>query len=211
MKKMVFIGIVALLGMATAQAQDSSAHRYGFRDRPHRGHMQRGHMERGNLTDDQRAKLKTINDSFRKSMRDLYQQDDITVKEWRSRMEELKSKHREEVSSVVGTENGRQSHQYGRKGMQHRGYRGGGTRENLSQALDLSAKQQEALKKSRTETRKKIAALQENDKLSREEKRKSMQSIRKAQQEAFRSMLTKEQLEKLEQMKQHQPRHRMAR
>lgn len=58
--------------------------------------------ERQKLSDEQRKKARKMNEEFRRDMMDLRQKDDITVKEWRSRMGELNRKHREDMRGLFG-------------------------------------------------------------------------------------------------------------
>ena len=56
------------------------------------------------LSDDQKAKFKATNDEFRQQMEELRKKDDITVKEWRTRMETLRKDHHEKMQGLLTSE-----------------------------------------------------------------------------------------------------------
>src|SRR5258708_38178968 len=64
-------------------------------------HQQGMMAQKLNLTEDQKAKFKSINEDFRKQMQDLKKKDDITVKEWKTRKENLMKDHIEKMQSVL--------------------------------------------------------------------------------------------------------------
>lgn len=69
--------------------------------------MERQHLlmrQQPELSDEQKNKFKSLQEDFRKNMMDLRKKDDITVKEWRSRMENLQKKHQEDMQSIFTPE-----------------------------------------------------------------------------------------------------------
>ncbi len=98
--KKIFAGLVVLaMTVTTIQAQDPQRKM----DRMKRGQGMMMH-QRSNLTEEQKQKFKALNEDFRKKMTDLRKQDEITVKEWRSRMAELQKKHHTEMQNVLSPE-----------------------------------------------------------------------------------------------------------
>ena len=69
----------------------------------HKGHhgMDGIDMQKLNLTDAQKEQFKTQRESFRKQMEELKKNDNITVKEWKSRMETLKKDQRTKMQSIL--------------------------------------------------------------------------------------------------------------
>ena len=57
-----------------------------------------------NLSDEQKAKLKTLNEEHKKQMEELKKQDNITVKESRERMEGLRKDHQAKFQSILTPE-----------------------------------------------------------------------------------------------------------
>jgi len=91
--------MVLALAITTAQAQ--------YPQRKMRL-MQRGqHLmlrQQSALSEEQQKKLKTLQEDYRKNLMNLRKKDDITVKEWRSKMEDLQKKHHDDMQSFYPPE-----------------------------------------------------------------------------------------------------------
>src|SRR5262245_27187253 len=97
MKKIIvctFVLAVAIQGIMAQDVPDQK--RETFRGRQHKEAFQQL-----NLSEDQKAKFKSLNDDFRQQMQDLRKNDNITVKEWRAKMEALHKDHRTKMSSIL--------------------------------------------------------------------------------------------------------------
>ena len=89
MKRIIVSVFAIVFSVAAVQAQE-------IPERKHDGvHQKDGHkrhhgkeMADFNLTEDQKAKFKTLNEEQHKQMADLKKQDNITVKELREKMED---------------------------------------------------------------------------------------------------------------------------
>ena len=85
-----------VLSLVVASRAQEIPERKTERPMMHQRHLGRHHkpgmdMKQLNLTDAQKEQFKTQRESFRKQMEELKKNDNITVKEWKSRMETLRA------------------------------------------------------------------------------------------------------------------------
>jgi hypothetical protein len=198
MKKIILSALIAVAVAGTASAQDTQdkqPRRKGFGQHPY------GMTSKLNLTEDQKKQMKTINEDFRKQMTELRKNEDITVKEWKSRMKSIQEGHKTKVQQVLTPEQKAQLEKakQDRKGkFQKRGKFGGS---HFGKDLNLTADQQAALKKQRSEMMQKMKAIREDKSLSEEQKKVEINKFREQQQQSLKSILTEEQINKLQQKK----------
>lgn len=197
MKKIIFSALIAVAVAGSASAQDQQPRREGF------GRHQHGMMQQLNLTDEQKAEMKTINEDFKKQFTDLQKNEDITVKEWKSRMKSIREDHKNKVQQVLTAEQkaSLEKIRQDRKGKMHK--RGRHSMDSLKKELNLSAEQESALKQQRTDMMQKIKAIKEDKSLSDEQKKAEMKKFREQQHQSLKSILTEEQINKLQQKKSH--------
>jgi Spy/CpxP family protein refolding chaperone len=193
MKKIIvstFILAVATLGL---QAQKTPQEKHGkFSGRHHQEAFQQL-----NLSEDQKAKFKSANEDFGKQMKALKANENITVKESKSKMESLRKDHRAKVQSLLTPEQKTQL----AKAREERGSRHKADQEarmeKMKTRLGLSDDQAAKLKSNRAEMSGKMKALRENKSLSEEQKKEQMKELMKKQKESMKSVLTEEQLQKM--------------
>jgi Spy/CpxP family protein refolding chaperone len=198
MKRIIFSALIAVAVAGSASAQDQQPRREGF------GRHHQGMMQQLNLTDEQKAEMKTINEDFKKQFTDLQKNEDITVKEWKSRMKSIREDHKNKVQQVLTAEQkaSMEKIRQDRKGKMHK--RGGKHgMDKLKKELNLTAEQESALKQQRTDMMQKIKAIKEDKSLSDEQKKAEMKKFREQQHQSLKSILTEEQINKLQQKKSH--------
>ncbi len=104
--KKIIVSVLALGFIATVQAQDIPE-RKGEGFKPHSGpgmhHKKHGGMDFKalNLTEEQKSQMKSQRDAFRKQMDELKKNDNITVKEWKSRMETLRKDQKSKMEGIL--------------------------------------------------------------------------------------------------------------
>jgi Spy/CpxP family protein refolding chaperone len=202
----------ALIGMALAAfvvtgacAQDQST---GLTERS-KGHHRMDKLQQLNLTDEQKTELKSINEDYKQQMTDLKKSEDkITVTEWKSKKSTMRKEHREKVQKLL-TEEQKAS----LKNMKHerkRDMRKHGARrlEHMKKELNLTDDQVAAIKKNHDTMGEKFKAIREDKNLTEDQKKVELKEFKKQQHESLKSILTEEQLQKLEQQKKHHKRHR---
>ena len=191
-------GLIATL----SQAQEIPDRRPGKEDnitRDHRG----GELEKLNLSEEQKAKFKSLREENRKQMEELKKNDNITVREWRATREALRKEHREKVQSLLTNEQKAQlekSRQERKVQMEERAktrpdsYRV----EKMKQELNLTEEQSAKLKSNREALQQKMRTLREDKTLSDEAKREQMRELMKQRKVNLRSILTEDQWKKLQ-------------
>lgn len=199
--KKAFIGLAfAALIATTACAQDQQN---SLAERP-RGHHRGGmNMEQLNLSDQQKTEMKAINEDFKTQMTDLKKSEDkITVTEWKNKMATIRKDHHEKVQKVL-TDDQKAS----LKKMMHarkfdmRKHGGRRNLDHMKKELNLTDEQVTALKKNHEAMSQKFKAIREDKKLTDDQKKAELKEFKKQQHESLKSILTAEQLQKLEQQK----------
>ena len=95
MKKIILTSIVAAFAVLAVQAQEIPDRNRDFKPMEKHRHHMKAEMKDLNLTDAQKAEFKANNEEFRKKMDELKKNENITVKEWKNRMETIRKEHQE--------------------------------------------------------------------------------------------------------------------
>ncbi|MEO5562921.1 MAG: hypothetical protein ABIR18_05785 [Chitinophagaceae bacterium] len=201
MKKIIVCVFVLAVAIQGINAQDQpKENREKHRNRHHDNAFQ--HL---NLTEDQKAKFKSMNDEFRKQTQDLKKNDNITVKDWKGKMETLRKDHRTQMQSILTKEQKTQLE----KGKQERKSRheesAGARMDKMKSRLNLSDDQAAQLKKNRTEMSGKMKAIRENQSLTDDQRKEQARDLKKKNSESFKKILTEEQLKRLHEKQRHRP------
>jgi Spy/CpxP family protein refolding chaperone len=207
MKKIILSVLVAAAVVTTSMAQDIPE-----RKRP--GHEMKRKHHRGdefkklNLSEDQKAQFKALNEENRKQMAELKKNDNITVKEWNSKKEALRKDHREKMQTLLTTEQKAQLEKSKMDRKEKMGERSTARMDKMKTSLGLSDDQSAKLKSNRTAMQEKMKSIRENKSLDDQAKKEQVKELMKKQKEDMRSILTEEQLKKLDEQKQKRPSHR---
>ena len=182
------------MAVATVQAQDIKHRRHGK-------HHQGMDMQKLNLTDDQKGKLKSIHEDFRNQMTELKKNDNITVKEWKTRMENLRNDHKTKMQGLLTNDQKAQVEKMKteRKAMHETNAKA--RMEKMKIKLGLNDDQVAKMKTNRTEMAEKMKAIRENKSLDEAKKKEQMKDLMKKNKEKMKSILTEEQLKKLQERK----------
>ena len=224
MKRIVTTAFIIALSLGAAQAQTkegAAKKEHGQHQKGHRGGMG---MEKLNLSADQKTRIQAINEAYRKQLTELKGQTNITVAEAKSRREALQTKHRADLQAVLTAEQRAQvetmrkegqakgkkaefkrgegfkkdSTGFGKRG-DHQGMRQGRDgMQKMQQELNLSADQQAQMAKLREEFKTKSQGIRNNTSLSQEQKKEQFKSLAQEHRSQVKSILTKEQQEKME-------------
>lgn len=163
-----------------------------------KGMMDRIPLKELDLTDAQREAFRKQREAFRQRMDALKKQEDITVREWKTRMENLRKEHQAAMGNILTPEQKTKMEELRRReGDRRLG--------DLKQRLQLSDDQTMQLKKIQEATQKRMRALREDSGLSAEQKRESMRKLMKEQKESMTKLLTEEQRKKMKDMRPHGP------
>lgn len=210
MKKIITSALVLALTIGAAQAQTTSTQdkeKHGRKE-----HNMQG-LKQLNLTSEQKAKLKTLHEQERKEMEALKDNKNAS----KEQRQELHKKYQEQMEAILTPDQRQQFEKMkaekmakGKTGDFKRGegqkgdFKRGG---DFQKELGLTQDQQDKMAKIREGYRGQFEALRANNSLSQEEKRAKMQELMKKQQEDMKTVLTKEQVEKMKSLrKEHSPR-----
>lgn len=209
MKKIILATLVLSLTFAikAQEIPERKAERPTMMHGKHKGHhsMAGMEMQKLNLTDAQKEQFKTQRESFRNQMEELKKNDNITVKEWKSRMETLKKDQKTKMQSILTSD---QKAQLEKMKAEHKAMNeidAKARMEKMKIHLGLSDDQVAKMTKNRTEMAEKMKALRENDKMDSEKKKEQMHDLMKKQKEQMKSILTEEQMKKLQEGRKHGP------
>lgn len=193
MKKIIVCTIVLAVAIQSIRAQEMPERkREKIESRHHRDGFH--HL---NLSEDQKAKFKSLNEDYRKQMQDLKKNDEITVKEWKTRLENLRKDHRDKMSSLLTEEQKNQLSKSRQDSDKRRGERGEGRIDRMKTRLNLRDDQTTRLKEGRSEMAGKMRAIRENQSLTDDQKKDQFQELRKKQQENLKMILSEDQLKRL--------------
>lgn len=198
MKKIISLCLVLAVATVTLQAQDVREKRHEVSKDHHQGGF---HDLK--LSDDQKAKFKSLNDDYRQQMQDLKKQDDITVKEWKSKMQALKEDHHTKMQGLLTPDQKAQLEKAkeGRKGNRDADRKD--RSERMKTRLGLTDDQSAKLKQSHSEMAEKMKAIRENKSLTDDQRKEEFKKMKEQQKESLKSILTAEQLKKLQEKKGH--------
>jgi Spy/CpxP family protein refolding chaperone len=168
-----------------------------------RHHMAGIDMKQLNLTDAQKEQFKTQKESFHKKMEELKKNDNITVKEWKTRMEALRKEQKTKMEGILTAD---QKAQIEKMKTEHKAMKeidAKARMEKMKLHLGLTDEQAAKISKNRTEMMEKMKALRENDKMDPEKKKEQMKELMKKQKEEMKSILTEDQMKKFQLGRQH--------
>ena len=202
MKKIIMSALVLAVTMGAAQAQTATP------DKTHRKEHKMHRLDALNLTEDQKAKLKTLHEQQKKEMEAL-KKDKEANKEQRK---EIHKKYRDQMESILTPEQKQQFEKMkadkkeGRKNGEFKkgegfGRKGGFDRDGLAKELNLTQDQQDRVAKIRSDFRSQFAALRNDQSLSDDQRKTKFKELMKAQQAQMKTVLTPEQVEKMKSLR----------
>ena len=187
---------------ANAQTPDNSKNQEQQHHFRHRGQHGRDMLAKKlNFSDQQKEQLKTINSDFKNKMMDLKKHDEITVKEFKSQMSALQKSHRDQMQALLTPSQKDQLSTMKEERMKMAKVNAGARAEKMKIKLGLSDTQANQLKTMRTETFGKIKSIHADNSLSQEQKHEQIKSLVMQQKDQLKTVLTPDQLQKLEEMK----------
>jgi Spy/CpxP family protein refolding chaperone len=195
MKKLIVSVILTAISFAAIQAQEGPEFRKGKR------HHHEMAIQKLNLSEDQKTKFRTLNEGFRKEMEELQKQDNITVKEWKSRKEKLRTDHKKSIERLLTNDQKEQLKKIQADREVQSTARGEKRMDMMKEQLALTNEQSAKMKELRSELSEKMKGIRENKSLEPEQKKEQMKDLMKQNKEKMKSILTDEQLKKLQERK----------
>lgn len=158
--------------------------------------------ERDNLqlTDAQKVQLKSMNEDLRKKMDDLRKQDNLTVKEYREKMDALRTERQSQFQSIL-TDQQKSQMQKDKEANKARAEQFGKKRQaKMKEELNLTDDQMAKMNENRKASMEKINSIRDDKSLNEGQKKDQIKEIMKAQREKTKSILTKEQQKKMKEL-----------
>jgi len=200
--KRILTGALALVlfaGAAQAQSKKDTA-------RHHHRDGRQMMMKQLNLTTDQQAKLKAIRENQHKEMETLKTKS-LTADQFKTQRKDLHKKYQEQMQSVLNPAQKAQMEKFKAEKKQNHAKKGqwkkdgkGVTKRggDFQKELNLTQAQKDQLSKMKTDTKGQMETIRNDQSLTQDQKKEKIHYLKKDKQEKFKSVLTKEQLEKLE-------------
>ena len=206
--KRLFIGLVALaLGAGAVEAQNTPQQQ-PQQEQMHR-HDHRGfgkHGEHGdlakklNFSDQQKQQLKDINTKYRQQLADLKKNEDITVREQKTRLAAIRKEHHEQMQALLTPDQKAQVEKMKAEHKELAKVNAKARAEKMKIKLGLSDDQAKQLKDMHAGTAAKMKQIREDQSLSPDQKKEQIKSLVKEQHEQLKSVLTPDQLKQLNEM-----------
>ncbi|MEP7277861.1 MAG: hypothetical protein ABI813_04395 [Bacteroidota bacterium] len=201
MKKTIAGMVLMIVAVVVVQAQQP--HRFA-QQRQHHLHSQQGHgriAKKLNFSDQQKQQSKEINADYHKKIAALKKNDDMTLKEFRLKMGDLRKSHRELLQALLTPAQKDQLAAMKLQKMQLAKVNAGARSEKMKIKLGLTDEQSGRLKTARSEMVTKRKSIRTDNSLSREQKHEQIKALAIQQKEDLKSILTADQLQQLDQMK----------
>jgi Spy/CpxP family protein refolding chaperone len=195
--KKILTGMLALATFIfTANAQQPGKMKH------HKPQHQMGMAMKGiNLSDAQKAQMKANQESTKKQMMELNKNENITVKEFKSRKEAIHKSQKEQMDKLLTPEQKKLLAQNKSEQQQKRQQHSAKRMDKMKTNLNLSDDQMNQLKANRDASQAKVKAIKENNQLSQSQKKEQLMALKETQKKTLSQVLTPEQISKMEEMK----------
>ncbi len=202
MKKIIaFTMILAIAGLSVSaqERREMKGQKHGMHNKMQ---SQKGDMMKDlNLTDAQKAQLKADRETYKAKMEALRKDENITVKEMKARQKAIQDEQKAKMQALLTPEQ-KAKMAAERSGMEaSRKQMDGKRADMMKEKLGLSNDQAEKLKAHNQEVHNKIKSIQDNQSLSMEQKKEQIKAVKEASKTQRKSILTDEQIKKMEEMK----------
>ncbi len=228
MKKIFTIaGLIFLGWSANAQSpdnnlSDSTQHHNHYRQWDHRGndslrprphafnqnrgesmrrfHSREGFANRVHYTPEQRKQIQAINADYRKKADDLFSNDNMTLKEYKSGLLALQKEKKGKLQALMTQEQKDQIAKWKKQAAENAQVRAAARLERMKLKLKLSDQQVATIQSKQSGFRDQMKAIYENDNLLPYQKKEQMKELAMNEKNAIKSVLTPDQLSMLEDM-----------
>jgi hypothetical protein len=194
MKKLLIPLSFCLFAISSISAQEKG----GFENKKPLHGKHQAIAEKLNLTAQQQQQMKTIQQDFKTKAKALKSNDNITLGNFKKKMQELKEQRKAQVSAIL-TDDQKAKMKAGRENKMKQNATA--HFERLKTELQLTEDQQVSLKKKQTEVQQQMKAIHQNEALTKEQKKEQILALNKERKDYLKSVLNAEQVQKLEAMK----------
>ena len=206
--KNIFLSLITIITISfSAKAQEDNASKTDsvigqkkeFRHE-HHSFDQQNMADKLHFTDEQKIQFESINSDFKSSMEELKNQN-LTEKELKEKRQELVKERMEKVQAMLTPEQKTQMQEFRKEGKGRSGMNHGNRMEKIKSSLNLTDEQVEKMKAEREAFKSKEEAIKNDQSLTADQKNEQLKSLRESKMNSFKSILTPDQLKKLEEMK----------
>lgn len=205
MKKIVAVMLAFAGFIFSASAQETPKMK-----RFHHQHKHGMMMKELNLTADQQQQLKANRDSYQKQWMELNKNETITVKESRDKKAALRKEQKEKMMTILTPEQKTKLEQLKKEREVKHEAMAAKRLDKMKTKLNLSDDQFAKIKAGSETIHAKAKAIRENDQLSRTEKKEQLMALKAETQTNLKSILTPEQISKIEELKKNRIEKRQA-
>ena len=189
--------MVMFLAFGASAQEKHKGHHGKHRAKHHREYLTKDL----NLSDAQKQQMKTAKETYRKQMAELNKNENITVKEMRDRRASLAKEHKSAIEGILTQEQKNKIQENRAKSMEKRKEMQAKRMEKMKKDLALTDDQSAKLKSLNESYKSKFESLNKNESLDRTAKREQFKTLHQQHRNEMKSVLTQEQVQKLEEMR----------
>lgn len=204
MKRILTLSVAALLFAGSAMAQDvqkdakkDKAGKEWKKDGRH-GKHKGGFGKELNLTDAQKQQIKALNEEYRGKMKALRSNDDAKLGDVKKQSQALKEEQRAKMQNILTAEQKAKLAEQKEQRKTEAKAKGAKRFEQMQKDLNLTADQSAKLKTQNEQFRTQAEAIKNNASLSQDQKKEQFKALMQQRKESMKSILTAEQLQKME-------------
>ncbi|HEV3410947.1 MAG TPA: hypothetical protein VG101_00655 [Puia sp.] len=156
-------------------------------------------------TPEQRQQVTAINNEYRQKSADLFNQDNITLKQYKADLLTLEKEKKAKLLALLTPEQKTELAARRKRMDENRQVMAAARLERLRLNLNLTDDQVAQIKAGQQNLRNQAQAIHENDNLLPQEKRQQMRALMITRNDSFKTILTPDQYTKFQQMHHHRP------
>ena len=167
-------------------------------NKSHHRHMM---MNQLNLTDAQKQQAKSINDDYRNQVKDLEKNDNITLKDYRSKKASLEQEKKSKFEALLTTDQKNKMAQAKKDRSEKMKMMSDKRMGKMKADLNLTDDQVAKIQEQRKNSMEQMKTIRENSTLSEEQKKEQLKGLHKNMRESMKNILTADQLKKREELR----------
>jgi len=167
-------------------------------NKPHSRHMM---MNQLNLTDAQKQQAKSINDDYRNQVKDLEKNDNITLKDYRSKKASLEQERKSKFEALLTTEQKTKMAQAKKERSEKMKMMSDKRMGKMKTDLNLTDDQVAKIKEQQQSSMEQMKAIRGNSSITEEQKKEQLMDLHKNMRESMKNILTADQLKKREELR----------
>jgi hypothetical protein len=188
-------------------SDDRTSDRNDRGDRAGRQNFRDFHRPHIRYSQDQRQQLQAINTDYRKKTADLFNNDNLTLRQYKAGLIALQKEKKAKLQALLTPQQKDQLARHQQMAAENAQVRSAARLERLKIRLNLSDDQVATLKSKEQGLHEQMRSLHENDNLLPQQKMEQFRDLSSRRTEIIKSVLTPNQLSKFNEMEPHRPHH----